>query len=149
MTSVGLQQTQPDEEALLRLETAAGLAFPDGSMSAHGLRKEHRRGRLDIWRVAGKDYTTLDAIARMRKQCLLPVKAPACGSAPRAATQPGKSRTQPSISSVKEGAADDPSALDALQRTLRGLKKPCESTSERPTLRKRSRKAPVLQLISQ
>jgi hypothetical protein len=50
----------------LILEVAAKLAFPDGSMSAAGLRLENSRGRLVIERVAGKNYTTLAHIARMR-----------------------------------------------------------------------------------
>ena len=54
-------------DAPLRLEIAARRAFPDGSMTASGLRKEAGRGRLAIERVAGKDYTTLSAIAEMRK----------------------------------------------------------------------------------
>ena len=43
----------------LRLAVAAALAFPDGSMTASGLRRESTRGRLVIERIAGKDYTTL------------------------------------------------------------------------------------------
>jgi hypothetical protein len=61
-------------DAPLRLEIAARRAFPDGSMTASGLRKEAGRGRLAIERVAGKDYTTLSAIAEMRKKCLLEPK---------------------------------------------------------------------------
>jgi hypothetical protein len=57
-----------DDEPL-RLEIAAARAFPDGSMSASGLRREHRRGRLAIERVAGNDYTTLKAIKEMREKC--------------------------------------------------------------------------------
>jgi hypothetical protein len=48
---------------------AAALAFPDGSMTASGLRREAARGRLVIERIAGKDYTTLANIERMREQC--------------------------------------------------------------------------------
>ena len=40
----------------LRLDVAAALAYPDGSMTASGLRREHKRGRLIIERTAGKDY---------------------------------------------------------------------------------------------
>src|ERR1700730_3789013 len=58
-------------DAPLRLGIAAGLAYPDGSMTASGLRKEAGRGRLAIERVAGKDYTTLSAKAEVRKKCLL------------------------------------------------------------------------------
>ena len=56
-----LQDIKQDDP--LRLEFAATIAFPDGTMTASGLRKEAARGRLVIERVAGKDYTTLAAIA--------------------------------------------------------------------------------------
>src|SRR6185437_4825357 len=61
----------------LRLGVAASLAFPDGSMSASGLRREATRGRLVIERIAGKDFTTLANIARMRELCRVAAKAPA------------------------------------------------------------------------
>lgn len=53
----------------LRLDVAAALAYPDGSMTASGLRGERDRGHLVIERTAGKDYTTLANIARMRELC--------------------------------------------------------------------------------
>jgi hypothetical protein len=53
----------------LRLAVAAALAYPDGSMTASGLRRERDRGRLIIERTAGKDYTTLANIDRMRELC--------------------------------------------------------------------------------
>src|SRR5215831_4565756 len=53
----------------LRLDAAAKIAFPDGGMTAAGLRREWKRGRLVIERVAGKDFTTLNHIERMREQC--------------------------------------------------------------------------------
>jgi hypothetical protein len=59
----------------LRLEIAAALAFPDGSMTASGLRREGARGRLAIERIAGKDYTTLANIERMRELCRVQAKA--------------------------------------------------------------------------
>src|SRR5262245_17135557 len=62
-----LDGINPDDP--LRLDVAAELAFPDGSMTASGLRKEVRRGRLVIERIAGKDYTTLRAIEKMRELC--------------------------------------------------------------------------------
>jgi hypothetical protein len=65
----------------LRLDVAARLAFPDGSMTASGLRKEHKRERLVIMRIANKDYTTLANIEKMRELCEVPQKDPGCGSA--------------------------------------------------------------------
>jgi hypothetical protein len=53
----------------LRLDTAAKMGFPDGGMSPAGLRRESKRGRLVIFRVAGKDYTTLKHIGEMVEQC--------------------------------------------------------------------------------
>src|ERR1700730_2006352 len=62
-----LAQIKPDTP--LRLYVAAAVAYPDGSMTASGLRKEAGRGRLVIERVAGKDYTTLANIQQMREVC--------------------------------------------------------------------------------
>jgi hypothetical protein len=67
--------------APLRLDIAARIAYPDGSMSVSGLRREAARGRLVIERVAGKDYTTLQAIEEMRTLCRLERKGPGFGSA--------------------------------------------------------------------
>jgi len=64
----------------LRLDVAAAIVFPDGSMTACGLRKEAGRGRLVIERIAGKDYTTLAAIERMRELCRQNPKVRDCGS---------------------------------------------------------------------
>src|SRR5580692_7828565 len=64
----------------LRLEIAAVIAFPDGSMTAAGLRREGARGRLVVERIAGKDYTTLANIERMRELCRVEVKVPGSGS---------------------------------------------------------------------
>jgi hypothetical protein len=79
----------------LRLEVAASRAFPDGSMTAAGLRREHRRGRLVIERVAGKDYTTLKAIREMREKCRNEIKERGCGSnlQPEMKWLPGSSGT--------------------------------------------------------
>ena len=60
----------------LRLKVAATLAFPDGSMTASGLRREGVRGRLVIERIAGKDYTTLANIERMRELCRVEANEP-------------------------------------------------------------------------
>jgi hypothetical protein len=53
----------------LRLDNAARLAFPDGSIGASGLRRERDRGHLVIEKIAGKEFTTLRNIEEMRKQC--------------------------------------------------------------------------------
>ncbi|WP_246724806.1 excisionase [Rhizobium leguminosarum] len=58
-----------DGDAPLRLKVAAELAFPDGSMTERGLKREIERGRLAFERIAGKVYTTLNYIKRMRDEC--------------------------------------------------------------------------------
>ena len=58
----------------IRLRVAAELAFPDGSMTVSGLRKEAARGRLTVERIAGKDYTTLANIEQMRQLCRVQAK---------------------------------------------------------------------------
>src|SRR5215213_9941464 len=63
----------------LRLKAAAQLAFPDGSMTASGLRREAARNRLAIERIAGKQYTTLSAVDEMRRLCRETPKGPDSG----------------------------------------------------------------------
>src|SRR5262249_16936167 len=75
-----MQKSLPERERIttgtpLRLSVAAALAYPDGSMTASGLRREAKRGRLAIERTAGKDYTTLANIERMRQLCRVEAKA--------------------------------------------------------------------------
>jgi hypothetical protein len=60
----------------LRLEVAARLAFPDGSMKLASLRREIARGRLTYEEIAGKHYTTLANIDAMRELCRVSAKAP-------------------------------------------------------------------------
>jgi hypothetical protein len=89
MQSMTMRQTKLPTRDLIRSETplrlsvAAALAFPDGSMTASGLRREAARDRLVVERIAGKDYTTLGNIERMRQLCRVEAKVPDCGSTGR------------------------------------------------------------------
>ncbi len=67
-------------DALLRLDIAAKLAFPDGSIVLSSLKREVARGRLTIWRVANKDMTTLAEIRSMVERCRVQPSRPAYGS---------------------------------------------------------------------
>ena len=79
----------------LRLDVAAEVAYPDGSMTASGLRNEIRKGRLQCERTAGKQYVTLSDIERMRQQCRDKPKVPASTAANAAvANQFGSSSTE-------------------------------------------------------
>ena len=116
----------------LRLGVAAAFAFPDGTMTASGLRREAARGRLVIERIAGKDYTTLANIERMRELCRVEVKAPDCGSNLRVATRKGRLSGAPSMSS----GTDRPSAaLVSAKAKLNKLKGSLCRLSNRPIQR--------------
>lgn len=66
--------SSPDDDTPLRLKDAVRLAYPLGGMTVSGLRKEAARNRLVIERVAGRLYTTLGDIRRMRELCRVPQK---------------------------------------------------------------------------
>lgn len=102
----------------LRLKLAAALAFPDGSMTPSGLRKEAQRGKLVIERVAGKDYVTLAAIEEMRTQCRVQKSAPVSGSGQRAKRKGGLLRKQPGSFSTVEGISPQDALKAKLQQRM-------------------------------
>lgn len=57
------------EDTPLRLDAAVKAAFPNGGITVTGLRSEIAKGRLEVELIAGKLFTTLGAIARMRERC--------------------------------------------------------------------------------
>src|SRR5258707_9260339 len=59
---------QFDAHAPLRLSIGAKLAFPDGSMTASGLRLEAARGRLRIERIADENAKAAAKLPRRSKQ---------------------------------------------------------------------------------
>ena len=61
----GIELIAPDTP--LRLEDAVKIAFPVGGMTVAGLRKEIARGNLDVELIAGKHFTTLADIKKMRE----------------------------------------------------------------------------------
>lgn len=124
-------QASPIEaDTPLRLDVAAELGFPDGGMTAKGLRREASRGRLVIERVAGKDYTTLAHIQRMRELCRLAVKVQDSGSAPSGETAEAVSLTPASGSSATEATKR---ARDAALTIAKGLSAGCKPTSHAST----------------
>jgi hypothetical protein len=104
---------------LLRLKIAAQLGFPDGSVSAEALRREASAGHLNVYRVAGKLYTTLADIERMKDTCRVQAKGRVSPSSkPQDAPPCGTSATD-----------SGPSALDALKATAKVLKEGLPNTS--------------------
>jgi len=108
----------PDQP--LRLAVAAVLAFPDGSMRASGLRREAARGRLVVERIAGKDYTTLANIERMRELCRVEARVPAFGCVPHGVTRQAK---LPNGRFGSSSMAEGTSPQDALRAKLSELSK--------------------------
>src|SRR5712671_5928583 len=90
----------------LRLADAIKFAFPMGGMTVSGLRRERNRNRLVIEKIAGKEFTTLAHIERMRELCReeargldFSLRPPAETRAERSPTeQPGSSETMAGIS---------------------------------------------------
>lgn len=89
----------------LRLKIAAERAFPSGGMTASGLRKEAARGRLVVERIAGRDYTTMQAIADMRKLCRVSKPQPRAaghgGESPEVAQGDALARMSARLNSLK------------------------------------------------
>lgn len=79
-----LDRSQITDDTPLRLDIAAALKFPDGSIGASSLRREAARGRLVTWRVAGKDFTSLRELNEMLARCVVQRTPPvACFDQPK------------------------------------------------------------------
>lgn len=136
--------TAIDSETPLRLAEAAKIAFPDGGMTVSGLRREFRRGRLVIERVAGKDFVTLAAIEEMRRLCRLNQKVHTSGSALATSAVTEANANQSGSSATETSDA----ALAALDTILDALKKPSPATSQKSAPRRRRAPADVIHLRS-
>jgi hypothetical protein len=123
-TLLARNQVGPDDP--LRLNVAASLAYPDGSMTASGLRREASKGRLVIERSAGKDYTTLANIQHMREKCRVEAMVHDSGYNLPEKTGRGTSSNRPSGSSEK---AQQSAALDAARAKLSKLQQHSATTS--------------------
>ncbi|WP_018408051.1 hypothetical protein [Methylocystis rosea] len=123
------EQPTPKDKPL-RLADAASH-FPGLTVAA--LRREARKGTLEIYRVAGKDWTTLAAIERMFQQCLVPTKAHTFGCArPEEILPAASSKTQSGSSKIQ----DDKLALDAALASAKRLKESSRITSSQNTSRR-------------
>jgi hypothetical protein len=120
---LSIDDIRPDTP--LRLDVAAALAYPDGSMTASGLRREHKRGRLIIERTAGKDYTTLAEIERMRGLCREGYTRRVSGSERPSMTG---MENLPTAQSGSSRTADTAKALAAAKMIVQGLREPLSVT---------------------
>jgi hypothetical protein len=67
LAKYGLELASIQEDTPVRLELAAALAYPDGSVSGRALKRQGLKGLLEIEQVAGKDFTTIANVKRMRE----------------------------------------------------------------------------------
>ena len=104
----------------LRLADAVKIGFPMGGMTIAGLRRERDRNRLVIEKIAGKEFTTLAHIERMRELCRDEAKEPDFSLNPPAETRAETSLTEQLGSSETTVGM---SAQAALQMRLRPRKK--------------------------
>ncbi|MER8835684.1 excisionase [Mesorhizobium sp. M0045] len=110
---------QFDETTPLRVEIAARIAFPDGSLGAAGLRKERNAGRLETELIAGKEYVTLLAIAKMRELCRGRRKGHASSGGTKAGRKTERSETKlDGLSAIEQRS----SALAAAKKAVQDLK---------------------------
>jgi hypothetical protein len=116
-----------DPTTMLRLEVAATLGFPDRSVSVAALRREAAAGRLTIYAIAGKHFTTLNDIEEMKKICRVPVKAQ--GSTSKRRRTGNGSGSSATVSEVSARAA-----LKATAQALRGSLPPISPASTTPRL---------------
>src|SRR5712672_2138083 len=78
----------------LRLADAVKIALPLGGVTVAGLRRERDRNRLVIERIAGKEFTTLAHIERMRELCRVEAKVPDSNSKLPDGIKPETSHTE-------------------------------------------------------
>ena len=111
----------------LRLEVAAQLAFPDGSITASALRRMVAAGKLDAELIAGKYYVTLVAIGEMRNRSRVSAGDRDLNS----------SNTRTACPNGSSATASKPLALDAMNATAKALKENLQNTSSKSTTRQK------------
>jgi hypothetical protein len=124
----------------LRLADIIPIAFPHGGMSVSGLRREAKRGRLAVEVIANKQFTTLNAIERMRSLCRADQSGQDSGSNLKNSTPRASANATPPGSSLTERSK---SALAALHKTARELKKGSPNISPSSTAHPRESAAVI------
>lgn len=117
--------TDPGPDDLMTLKEACSRVF-DGAFKVSTLRAEHQRGRLTIYKIGRRHFTTLRDLQEMKKKCLVAQKERASISTRNANS--GQSETE-RLSS----------ALVALNQTTQALKGSSPNTSPGSTDRRRAR----------
>jgi hypothetical protein len=104
------------ENAPVRLtDVAAEIGMP-----AEALRQEGKAGRLVIWRVRRKDYTSLAEIRRMFERCRVTPEVPACGSAMLEHAPAGEQNSRSGSSATGTNSSAQAAALETVRRLREG-----------------------------
>jgi len=124
-----MNKVKPDD--FLPLDEAARLGFPhDPRVKGSSLRREHKKGRLAIYRVAGKDCTTLADVERMKELCRIQEKAPASTSSELGETRAADSSNAACGASEMDAAK---SALDSARARVTALRQSQAPNSKTPS----------------
>jgi hypothetical protein len=110
--AASFSRTDVAEDTQLSLQAAARLAFPDGTVSARTLRAEAARGKLAIFRIGKKYYTTVAEIERMIERCPVQPKArisisggdPGGPPSGQSGTEAARAALKASMAKLKEGS---------------------------------------------
>jgi hypothetical protein len=100
-------------------------------VKVEALRRARDAGKLETYRFAGKDWTTLAAVERMFELCRVERKAPTCGSGP-----PGAKEEASAPPSGSSETGDGKSAQAALSLTIEKLKSGLRATSSESAKRR-------------
>jgi hypothetical protein len=124
----------PDRDAItpntpLHLETAAALAFPDGSISALALRNAAARGELEHMRIGGRILTKLAWIEEFTERCRHKPKGRAYGGAEAPRGQMASAETATGSSKTTTDVSARASAQLVLENLRRQHKTPSLGTS--------------------
>src|SRR5271157_1545916 len=112
-----------EKHLLIRLETAAKIAFPDGSVTVSALRKQIKLGRLIAWLVGGKYLTSLNEIERMLETCRVTPSRPDSGTV----SQGRQNKVAVPKKASGSSFTTDALARDAAKATARALKERLQS----------------------
>ncbi len=121
-----LDRSQVTDDTPLRLDQAVDIFFYEGSgITVSSLRREHKRGRLQVFTIAGKQFTTLAYLRQMMEACQVPPKTGGPVPSPYAATPP---------SALPAGSSETAARCtpqDAARATLQALIRPSRPPSRR------------------
>lgn len=104
------------EDTPLRLDAAVKAAFPNGGITVTGLRSEIAKGRLEVELIAGKLFTTLGAIARMRERCRVIPKERSKGNDVSARMVPNAEASERAMANLMALVTDEPRSMRTSRR---------------------------------